>query len=236
MEATNMNSFYQLPIILQWIGAILLLSIGFYPALLILELAYDQPFYYLLFLIYLPILQFTSTPFFKLVGVYTYYSPMLLGYMANNTQIDLHSGTSFDYLFVMRKFKAGVECRNRILAFHLEGLLHIIYCIEKGSIPATVTIVGTSYFFNERTLKKLGFEPKEPSLFYRINLLANFIDLIWMYSVSQGKLSVPKIWKAQKAVITGAKLAENKAVIKALAFRLYPSSISAAGRSIKPLL
>lgn len=211
-----MNDFYKQPKILQWIEAILLLSIGFLPALLIIEKGYSQPIFYLLFIIYIPIVQFAFTPFLKLISVYRYYSPMLLGYMANDRQIDLHSGVSFDYLFVMRKYKSGIELRNRLLMYHIEGLLKIIQHIENKSIPETVNIVGTSYFFNNKTLSKMGFEIVNPSLFYRLNLFINFIDLIWMYSLSQGKLSIPKLWNAKKASISGAKLIESKKVIEDL--------------------
>jgi hypothetical protein len=37
---------------------------------------------------------------------------MLLGYMANDVQIDLHSGGSFDYLLVMHKYKSGIRTRK----------------------------------------------------------------------------------------------------------------------------
>ncbi len=211
-----MNSFYKQPIFLQWVEAILLLIIGFYPAIIIIELVYVQPLFNLLFLIYLPIGQFTSAPILKLAGIHKYYSPMLLGYMPNNNKIDLHSGGSFDYLFVMRNFKTGIETRNRILIYHLEGLLDIITKIENGEIPNTVNISGTSYFFNERTANKLGFELEKSSLFYRINLLVNFIDLTWMYSVSQGRFSIPKIWIASKTTTVGSKLVEHKEIIKDL--------------------
>ncbi len=199
-----------------WIEAILLLLFGFLPAIAISEKGPSQPIFYFLLIIYIPIGQFAFTPLFRLIGVYRYYSPMLLGYMANNRQIDLHSGGSFDYLFVMRKYRAGIEIRTKLLFYHIEGLLKIIQLIEKKSIPETVNIVGTSYFFNDRTLSKMGFEIVNPSLFYRLNLFINFIDLIWMYSFSQGKLSIPKLWKAKKASISGAKLIESKKVIEDL--------------------
>lgn len=211
-----MNDFYSQPKPLQWFEAFVLLVVGFYPALLLIELGYQQPLFYLLFIIYVPISQFTTAPFFKLTGIYTYYSPMLLGYMANSAQIDLHSGGSFDYLFVMRKFKKGIESRNRILLYHLDGLLNIITQLENGTILDTVTISGTSYFFNERTITKIGFELTKPSLFYRINLFVNFIDLMWMYSISKGKFSIPKIWAANKVSIKGSELVKSKEIIKAL--------------------
>lgn len=211
-----MNRFYTQPLFLQWFLAIVLLIIGFYPALLIIEQTYKQAFFALFFIIYVPIAQFSFTPFFRLTGVYTYYSPMLLGYMANDVQIDLHSGGSFDYLLVMRKYKSGVILRNKLMIFHLEGLLTIVNHIEQGAIPEKVSIIGTSYFFNERTIKKLGFEQEQPTLFYRLNLYVNFIDLFWMYSLSKGKISIPKVWKASKLSILGSKLVENKNLLLAL--------------------
>ena len=211
-----MNDFYKQAKVLQWIEAISLLIIGFLPAMAIIELGYSQQLIYLLFIIYIPVGQFSSTPFFKLIGIYRYYSPMLLGYMANDRQIDLHSGGSFDYLFVMRKYKAGIEMRNRLMMFHLDGLVNLIHLIENKSIPETVNVVGTSYFFNDRTLRKMGFEIVNPSLFYRLNLFANFIDILWMYSLSRGKLSIPKLWNAKKASIMGIQLIENKNQIEEL--------------------
>ena len=211
-----MNDFYKQPKLLQWIEAILLLLVGFVGGVYIIEKGYSQPTFYLLFLIYIPISQFAFTPLFRLVGIYRYYSPMLIGYMANDSQIDLHSGGSFDYLFVMSQFKRGLEMRKRLLMYHLEGLMYLIRQIENKSIPETVSVVGTSYFFNDRTLHKMGFEILKPSFFYRLNLFANFIDLTWMYSFSQGKFSIPKLWNAKKASITGLKLVESKKQIEQL--------------------
>lgn len=211
-----MNNFYNQPKVLVWIESILFLLAGFLLAVLIIEKGYDHPLYYAAFILYVPISQFLYTPIFKLTGGYTYYSPMLLGYMVNEKQIDLHSGTSFDHLFVLRKCKPGIELRNRLLVYHLEGLLHLISLIENRKVPESVTIVGTSYFFNDRTLQKLGFQIEKASTFYRVNLFLNFIDLFWMYSLSRGKVSLPKLWEAKKASILGASLIAQKGKLEAL--------------------
>jgi len=215
-----MNDFYKQPKAVQWFVALVLLISGFLPMFFFIEKAHQHSLWNLSFLVYVPIAQFTLTPFFRLVGIYTYYSPMLLGYMANKRQIDLHSGGSFDYLLVMRKYNAGVEMRNRLLMYHLEGLVFLASQIENGRVPDTVQVVGTSYFFNERSLRKMGFEVVKPSLFYRLNLFVNFIDLFWMYSLSQGKVSVPKVWEAKKATISGAGLRQSKNQIEQLFFKM----------------
>ena len=121
-----MNDFYKQPKILVWVQSILFLLVGVWLAILIIGKGYSQPLIYLLFVLYVPISQFLFTPIYKLTGGYTYYSPMLLGYMANDKQIDLHSGTSFDHLFVLRKYKSGTKLRNRIMMYHIEGLLNLI--------------------------------------------------------------------------------------------------------------
>jgi hypothetical protein len=100
--------------------------------------------------------------------------------------------------------------------YHLEGLLNLIQFIEDKRIPSTVNIVGTSYFFNDRTLNNLGFQIEKASLFYRTNLFINFIDLFWMYSLSKGKLAIPELWDAKKASIKGDTLLAQKSKLEGL--------------------
>jgi hypothetical protein len=215
-----MNDFYKQPKILIWIESILFLLIGIVLGIEIIAVGNANPIFYSAFILYIPISQFLFTPIYKLTGGYTYYSPMLLGYMANDKQIDLHSGTSFDHLFVLRKVKSGTTLRNRIMRYHLEGLLNIIYLMENKQIPSSVNIIGTSYFFNDRTLTNLGFQLEKATLFYRINLLVNFIDLFWMYSLSMGKLAIPAVWDAKKASIKGDILLQQKAKLEGLYAKL----------------
>ena len=100
--------------------------------------------------------------------------------------------------------------------YHLEGLLKLIQLIEEKHIPASVNIIGTSYFFSERTLSNLGFQIEKATLFYRVNLFINFIDLFWMYSLSKGKLAIPSVWDPKKASIKGDNLLLQKTKFEGL--------------------
>jgi hypothetical protein len=220
-----MNDFYKQPKYLVWLESIFLLMIGLMLGITIIDKGYSHPLFYLAFIIYVPISQFLFTPIHKLTGGYTYYSPMLLGYMANDKQIDLHSGTSFDHLFVLRKYKSGTVLRNRIMMYHLEGLLRLIQLIEEKHIPASVNIIGTSYFFSKRTLSNLGFQTEKATLFYRVNLFINFIDLFWMYSLSKGKLAIPTVWDAKKAKITGDALVVQKTKFEGIYQKLKQATL-----------
>jgi hypothetical protein len=220
-----MNDFYKQPKYLVWLESIFLLMIGLMLGITIIDKGYSHPLFYLAFIIYVPISQFLFTPIHKLTGGYTYYSPMLLGYMANDKQIDLHSGTSFDHLFVLRKYKSGTVLRNRIMMYHLEGLLRLIQLIEEKHIPASVNIIGTSDFFSKRTLSNLGFQTEKATLFYRVNLFINFIDLFWMYSLSKGKLAIPTVWDAKKAKITGDALVVQKTKFEGIYQKLKQATL-----------
>ncbi|CAN5278111.1 hypothetical protein BH23BAC1_BH23BAC1_38070 [soil metagenome] len=205
-----MNSFYNQPKILQWLESIILCLIGLFPVLYFIDQAYSQLSYYFLFLIYVPVAQFSVSPISKLTGIYHYYSPMLSAFIPTEKEIELHSGTSFDYLFIMRKYSAGIRFRYVLIYYFMEGLLKIIESIESKEIPDTVKIVGTSYFFSQSTATKLAFSIKDPSILDRVNFILNFPDLLWMYSLSQGKFSIPNVLKLKKIVIDGKTLCNNK--------------------------
>lgn len=225
-----MNKFYTYAVWIQWLIAIILAIIalgvmGFWLRMISVHFAY-----YLLIFLFAPVLQFTLTPLFRLLGVYYYLSPMLLVYAPSAKKYDLHNGTSFDYLFVMRKVPAGRTFQNVMLAFYLQGLLQIIEKLENEELPLTVEITGTSYFFSESTAERLGFSLQPPSWFYRFNLYINYLDLLWMYSIAKGKLASPNLKDIKAVTTTGAVLIEKKAYLESLYARLQPALNAVSGQ------
>lgn len=211
-----MNKFYKIPKLLQWIIAILFFILVFALMLWWLNLCKINILFYFLIFVFVPISQFLATPFLSLIGVYHYLSPMLFVFMPSQKKYDIHNGTSFDYLFLMKNTKAGIEWRNKILQYFLEGLLEIIDRIESSRLPKDIVIRGSSYFFSERTAKRLGFEIQKTGIFEKINIMLNFLDLMWMYSIAYGKFRIPNVFKVKSAEIEGKRLLLKKTEIENL--------------------
>ena len=125
-----------------------------------------------------PIIQFFSTPLFTLLGIYTYYSPMVVSLGSNDRVIDLHNGTSFDYLLEMRRVKPGLPWKKRMLVHYLAALQKIIHMIETGKLPESVTIRGSSYFLSRSSAERLGFSLSSTSFPEKLNILLNYLDLL----------------------------------------------------------
>jgi len=180
----------------------------------------ESKIWMLLIIIIVPVIQFLITPLFTLLKFYHYYSPMVVSFGNNKTVIDLHNGTSFDYLLEMSKIKAGIRWKNKMLFHYLNALLKIISQIENGDITNSTIIRGSSYFLSERSAKKLGFSVNKTSMIEKFNIALNYFDLVWMYSFTNGKITFPNLTKITTVRITGVELVQNKQKISGLANRL----------------
>ena len=205
-----MNKFYCQNIILQWVLALLMLIVPFVIIALWMKFYQDYIIVYILILIVPSSIQFFGAPFAKLSGLHKYLSPMLLVNSASDKKYEIHNGTTFDYLMVMNNVKSGPEFSKKMLVYYLEGLLKIVEKIETNELSENVLIQGSSYFFNERTAKKLGFKLSKTNVVIKINMLINYLDLIWMYSLSQGRLTFPNLINMQTVSVKGKHLVMNK--------------------------
>jgi hypothetical protein len=200
--------------------ALLMLCVPFAIFILMMKIHHEYVIAYLLILIVPSSIQFFGAPIIKLLGVHKYLSPMLLVNSASDEKYEIHNGTTFDYLMVMNNVKSGPEFSKKMLVYYLDGLLKIVEKIETNKLPENVLIQGSSYFFNDRTAKKLGFKLSKTNVAIKINMLVNYLDLIWMYSLSQGRLTFPNVINMQTASVTGKHLIMNKAKLNDLSLFL----------------
>lgn len=205
-----MNRFYTLPKIVQWVLALILFAM--YGAVLfkILRIIAENPLWSFTLLLFVPFMQIMVTPLFKLIKLYEYLSPMLLVYAPTEKEYDLHNGTGFDYLMVMRKEKPGTAVQHKLLAYYMQGFLEIIQRVESGVLPETIKIKGSSYFFSTQTALRLGFRLGATRFAVKANLYFNFFDLLIWYSISKGKITLPNLRNIKTAEITGRELLVNK--------------------------
>lgn len=211
-----MAQFYNLPKFVQWIIAILLFILGFVG---IMSLAL-KPYFLLLLPFLTPLFNLVSVPLFRLIGYFKYLTPLVLSTVQTDKEYDLHNVFTFDYLVNFKWGDRGKKVQKTLLAHYFKALLVIIERIEKEQLPPTVNIVGHSYFFSDRTAKKLGFTISKANFFWILNSCLQFIELTYLYSFSQGKWAFPKFWKVQRAEITGSELVNKKAFLESLVKKL----------------
>ncbi len=221
------DRYYNMSPILAW-----LVSIGgMLVAATIISWFFDRldvsQWYWLLLPVLLPLIVLITTPLMRVSGLYKYYSPLFLVLSETKTRFEIHSGPSIDYLIHLRGVAPGDQLKRSVLAFYLQGLLKMAEKIEgadtgakNGTKATDVAIVGTSYFFSDSSVERMGFKVSSGSLFQRFNLILNFPELTLLNSLAAGKLAIPNILKVKKATMTGQTLLEHREYIQRLYDRL----------------
>lgn len=127
-------------------------------------------------------------------GSLHYYSPLLIGEKIRHNRLVLHSGSLFDYYFVLDRKQSVQERKKQVFCAYVDGLLNLINQYEDKQ-PTQISIKATSYILNARTANKLGLVPTAPDRLQRFILYFNYINLTCALSLLNHKLTWPNIQK-----------------------------------------
>lgn len=132
---------------------------------------------------------FFDTPTLVKQGKLKYYSSMLLAENEKNNTVVIHGATLFDYYFTLDTKLTGRQRKNFILQQFIDGLLKLI----QERKDENVKIKGTTYIFNERTGRKLGFSCGKPDFIQTLILILNYPNLMLASSFAAKRLAFPDL-------------------------------------------
>lgn len=167
-----------------------------------------------------PLESLLLTPLYALTGRFRYYSPLLLATRRAGGGLDLHVGTLHDYATRFRWRDRGRRAARAVSVELLRGLLALADEVERGALPAESELVGTSYFFSDRTAARLGFELRRPPGSSQLNLMVASLSIALRLSFTRGRPAFPRLSRIRRAVTTGARLLERRREIESILRRL----------------
>ena len=94
-------------------------------------------------------------------------------------------------------------------------------------------VEGTSWFFTRSTVERLGFTLQPPTLVGRLVPLIVALDVVLMYSFTQGRPAIPRLFGVRRAVTTGRSLLAHRPTLVSLRDRLA-RSLPAPGPAALP--
>jgi hypothetical protein len=130
--------------------------------------------------------------------------------------MEIHNGTIFDYLGNMRWEHRGIIATKITMIYYLKGLLTLIEAIENKKISDNIAVTGVSYFFSEKTAKRIGFTIKKAGYIKRFLFVLDYINLFLMLIYSKGRIAFQNINRLKKVEITAGKLVKSKTKIENL--------------------
>ena len=151
------------------------------------------------------LLRYATTPVLKSIGFYRYYSPMLFT-MPTPTATELHLGTSYDF------FHQSDTSPKQTLLYLSEGLVHLCTAVERGEIPRSENIQGTTYFLSEHTLEQFGFRSRRLGPFQLLMFLINYVELCILQSLSKGEIRLVRVRRARRVQIRAGEIVKRKAL------------------------
>ncbi len=162
---------------------------------------------------------FIDVPSGVKAGSLIYYSPLLIGEKIRKKRLVLHSGSLFDYYFVLNKTDSAQQKRKQVFTAYVEGLLTLIEHFEQQPQNG-ITVKASSYIINSRTASKLGLKAVNHDFIQRLILYFNAINLTCALSLLNNRLTWPNLLKVQTFEGTLDDLIAKKAHLIKLQKRL----------------
>ena len=211
-----MSKFSRFPLLLQLLICIILGALSFLYIKYFSELPYSSPWKYVMLAFFMPIYSLTFMPILTLFKVADFKSELLFITKDAKKNYDIHFGSLFDCILSGLFFGSRGEFRDLMLFFLVDGMLNITKDVEAGKIDKEAEIRGSSYFFNEKTAQKFGFESMKMKRSHKYILFLNYLEILLVFSFSKGRFSLPNLGDFKSVKTTGGEMLEHKEYIKKL--------------------
>jgi hypothetical protein len=143
--------------------------------------------YLLLAIILWRLIRMLSTPLFKLLGLYIYYSPTFFLHKLTPRLYEVHIGTTWDYL-QMEKISPKIFMMNMSM-----GMIGMIEDIKSEKIHPDSKIVGSIHYFNPKTTERFGFKNRKMNLFEWLLFVLSYIETTVLLSITYGRPMLPRL-------------------------------------------
>lgn len=151
--------------------------------------------------------RYITTPLFRRLGLYRYYSPMFFTQPFGSGRLELHLGTTWDFF-------AQKNVRQQLLLHYLGvGVAGLIAAIKSGEVPLDTQLRGTMYFLSSHTLERLGFHVRKPLPLEYVAFASNYLEICLLQTIVRRRLSFIDIRRVRMINATARDLVRNEIVL-----------------------
>ncbi|MBD3408778.1 MAG: hypothetical protein GF419_01100 [Ignavibacteriales bacterium] len=131
--------------------------------------------------------RYLTTPIFKWLGYYRYYTPMFFVQPMGVRLLEIHVGTTWDFFR-----KKNVNPRELLLDV-ARGMAGVAEDVRRGKIHPKTNFKGVVFYFGDSTVRRLGFRKRRLNVVELLMFAFNYLELTVLYSVSHRRFAFPPV-------------------------------------------
>lgn len=182
------------------------------------------------YLIAYRLLRYLTTPLFRRLGFYRYYSPMLFTVRFNQRLYEIHLGTPWDFFLKRNRAKP-----SRILGFLAAGLHQLCLAIERGELKADCEFRGMVHYLNRESMSRFGFHLRRPNRLEYVLFSLGYLELCLLTTIAHRKLTLIRLSDLWVINFSAAELMVHKDHYEQLSRKLVPDFYSDSGTPLPHL-